>query len=250
MLLLRLLLSITATTALVCTPVQPRPRHVLHAATTDADAARLTATLASSTVGRSFNFECQKQCWFIRRLPGAYQVTADGVEIVAEGPRSKLEAFERWLVKATTDTESFAAESGDGAGPRSVTYDAATGDLEGWTSRGAALDALKSAEGPGFLGAPAAGADESTNDAELADAMAEQAVVEIDYEAAAAVAATKGVVGTVPQSVREDLVGRQFGSAVLDAPEPKIRDVDDDGLDFLDLTEDELEAFAKELAGV
>ena len=46
-----------------------------------------------------------------------------------------------------------------------------------------------------------------------------------------------------------DLVGRQFGSAVLDAPEPKIRDVDDD-LDFLDLTEDELEAFAKELAGV
>ena len=54
----------------------------------------------------------------------------------------------------------------------------------------------------------------------------------------------------VPQSVREDLVGRQFGSAVLDAPEPKIRDVDDDGLDFLDLTEDELEAFAKELAGV
>ena len=41
-------------------------------------------------------------------------------------------------------------------------------------------------------------------------------------------AATKGVVGTVPQSVREDLVGRQFGSAVLDAPEPKIRDVDDD----------------------
>ena len=84
----------------------------------------------------------------------------------------------------------------------------------------------------------------------VADAMAEQAVVEIDYEAAAAVAATKGVVGTVPQSVREDLVGRQFGSAVLDAPEPKIRDVDDDGLDFLDLTEDELEAFAKELAGV
>ena len=80
--------------------------------------------------------------------------------------------------------------------------------------------------------------------------MAEQAVVEIDYEAAAAVAATKGVVGTVPQSVREDLVGRQFGSAVLDALEPKIRDVDDDGLDFLDLTEDELEAFAKELAGV
>ena len=250
MLLLRLLLSITATTALVCTPVQPRPRHVLHAATTDADAARLTATLASSTVGRSFNFECQKQCWFIRRLPGAYQVTADGVEIVAEGPRSKLEAFERWLVKATTDTESFAAESGDGAGPKSVSYGTATGDLEGWTSRGAALDALKSAEGPGFLGAPAASADESTNDAELADAMAEQAVVEIDYEAAAAVAATKGVVGTVPQSVREDLVGRQFGSAVLDAPEPKIRDVDDDGLDFLDLTEDELEAFAKELAGV
>ena len=148
---------------------------------------------------RSFNFECQKQCWFIRRLPGAYQVTADGVEIVAEGPRSKLEAFERWLVKATTDTESFAAESGDGAGPKSVSYGAATGDLEGWTSRGAALDALKSAEGPGFLGAPAAGADESTNDAELADAMAEQAVVEIDYEAAAAVAATKGVVGTVPQ---------------------------------------------------
>ena len=74
-------------------------------------------------------------------------------------------------------------------------------------------------------------------------------VVEIDYEAAAAVAATKGVVGTVPQSVREDLVGRQFGSAVLDAPEPKLRDLDDD-LDFLDLTEDELEAFAKELAGV
>ena len=176
-------------------PAQPRPRHVLHAAATDADAARLTATLASSTVGRSFNFECQKQCWFIRRLPGAYQVTADGVEIVAEGPRSKLEAFERWLVKATTDTESFAAESGDGAGPKSVSYGAATGDLEGWTSRGAALDALKSAEGPGFLGAPAAGADESTNDAELADAMAEQAVVEIDYEAAAAVAATKGVVG-------------------------------------------------------
>ena len=130
-----------------------------------------------------------------------------------------------------------------------MSYGAATGDLEGWTSRGAALDALKSAEGPGFLGAPS-GADESTNDAELADAMAEQAVVEIDYEAAAAVAATKGVVGTVPQSVREDLVGRQFGSAVLDAPEPKIRDVDDDGLDFLDLTEDELEAFAKELAGV
>ena len=149
-------------------------------------------------MGRSFNFECQKQCWFIRRLPGAYQVTADGVEIVAEGPRSKLEAFERWLVKATTDTESFAAESGDGAGPKSVSYGAATGDLEGWTSRGAALDALKSAEGPGFLGAPAAGADESTNDAELADAMAEQAVVEIDYEAAAAVAATKGVVGTGP----------------------------------------------------
>ena len=175
MLLLRLLLSITATTALVCTPAQPRPRHVLHAAATDADAARLTATLASSTVGRSFNFECQKQCWFIRRLPGAYQVTADGVEIVAEGPRSKLEAFERWLVKATTDTESFAAESGDGAGPKSVSYGAATGDLEGWTSRGAALDALKSAEGPGFLGAPS-GADESTNDAELADAMAEQAV--------------------------------------------------------------------------
>ena len=99
MLLLRLLLSITAATALVCTPVQPRRPHVLHAAATDADAARLTATLASSTVGRSFNFECQKQCWFIRRLPGAYQVTADGVEIVAEGPRSKLEAFERWLVK-------------------------------------------------------------------------------------------------------------------------------------------------------
>ena len=164
MLLLRLLLSITATTALVCTPVQPRPRHVLHAATSDADAARLTATLASSTVGRSFNFECQKQCWFIRRLPGAYQVTADGVEIVAEGPRSKLEAFERWLVKATTDTESFAAESGDGAGPRSVSYGAATGDLEGWTSRGAALDALKSAEGPGYHGAPS-GADEITNDA-------------------------------------------------------------------------------------
>ena len=249
MLLLRLLLSTTATTALVCTPAQPRPRHVLHAAATDADAARLTATLASSTVGASFNFDCQKQCWFIRRLPGAYQVTADGVEIVAEGPRSKLEAFERWLVKATTDTESFAAESGDGAGPKSVSYGAATGDLEGWTSRGAALDALKSAEGPGFLGAPS-GADELTNDAELAETMAEQAVVEIDYEAAAAVAATKGVVGTVPQSVREDLVGRQFGSAVLDAPEPKIRDVDDDGLDFLDLTEDELEAFAKELAGV
>ena len=248
MLLLRLLLSITAATALVCTPTQPRRPHVLHAATSDADAARLTATLASSTVGRSFNFECQKQCWFIRRLPGAYQVTADGVEIVAEGPRSKLEAFERWLVKATTDTESFAAESGDGAGPKSVSYGAATGDLEGWTSRGAALDALKSAEGPGFLGAPS-GADESTNDADLADAMAEQAVVEIDYEAAAAVAATKGVVGTVPQSVREDLVGRQFGSAVLDAPEPKLRDLDDD-LDFLDLTEDELEAFAKELAGV
>ena len=117
MLLLRLL-SITATTALVCTPAQPRPRHVLHAAATDADAARLTATLASSTVGRSFNFECQKQCWFIRRLPGAYQVTADGVEIVAEGPRSKLEAFERWLVKATTEPESFAAESGDVAGRR------------------------------------------------------------------------------------------------------------------------------------
>ena len=39
-------------------------------------------------------------------------------------------------------------------------------------------------------------------------------------------------------------------TGVLDAPEPKIRDVDDDGLDFLDLTEDELEAFAKELAGV
>ena len=90
---------------------------------------RLTATLAASTVGASFNFDCQKQCWFIRRLPGAYQVTADGVEIVAEGPRSKLEAFERWLVKATTDTESFAAESGDGAGPKSVSYGAATGDL-------------------------------------------------------------------------------------------------------------------------
>ena len=234
--------------ALICTPASLRqPLHIASAASSADE--RLTATLAASTVGASFNFDCQKQCWFIRRLPGAYQVTADGVEIVAEGPRSKLEAFERWLVKATTDTESFAAESGDGAGPKSVSYDAATGDLEGWTSRGAALDALKSAEGPGFLGAPS-GADESTNDAELADAMAEQAVVEIDYEAAAAVAATKGVVGTVPQSVREDLVGRQFGSAVLDAPEPKIRDVDDDGLDFLDLTEDELEAFAKELAGV
>ena len=166
--------------ALVCTPASLRqPLHIASAANSaDADAARLTATLAASTVGASFNFDCQKQCWFIRRLPGAYQVTADGVEIVAEGPRSKLEAFERWLVKATTDTESFAAESGDGAGPKSVSYDAATGDLEGWTSRGAALDALKSAEGPGFLGAPS-GADESTNDAELADAMAEQAVVEI-----------------------------------------------------------------------
>ena len=141
-----LLLSTAAST-----PSSARRRSLgrgsLHAAATDADAARLTATLASSTVGRSFNFECQKQCWFIRRLPGAYQVTADGVEIVAEGPRSKLEAFERWLVKATTDTESFAAESGDGAGPKSVSYGAATGDLEGWTSRGAALDALKSAEG-------------------------------------------------------------------------------------------------------
>jgi len=100
------------------------------------------------------------------------------------------------------------------------------------------------------LNAPAAGAtDELTNDAELAETIAEQVVVEIDYEAAAAVAATKGVIGTVPLDVRADLVARQFGSAVLDAKEPRLLD-DDDGLDFLDLTEDELEAFAKELAGV
>ena len=46
-----------------------------------------------------------------------------------------------------------------------MSYGAATGDLEGWTSRGAALDALKSAEGPGFLGAPS-GAAELTHDAE------------------------------------------------------------------------------------
>ena len=68
-------------------------------------------------------------------------------------------------------------------------------------------------------------------------------------QAAAAVAATKGVVGTVPQNVREDLVGRQFGADVLAAKEPRLLD-DDDGLDFLDLTDEELEAFAKELAGV
>ena len=67
--------------------------------------------------------------------------------------------------------------------------------------------------------------------------------------AVSAIARAQSAKGTVPQSVREDLVGRQFGSAVLDAPEPKLRDLDDD-LDFLDLTEDELEAFAKELAGV
>jgi len=235
-----LLLSATATSALVCTPTPRRPSHIAYAATgASAGAERLTATLATSTVGRSFSFDCQKQLWFIRRLPGAYRLTGDGaVEIVAEGPREKLEAFERWLVKTTTTTENFAAESGDGAGPKAVTYAAATGELEGWTSRGASLNA------------PAAGAtDELTNDAELAETIAEQVVVEIDYEAAAAVAATKGVIGTVPLDVRADLVARQFGSAVLDAKEPRLLD-DDDGLDFLDLTEDELEAFAKELAGV
>ena len=135
---------------------------------------------------------------------GAYQVTADGVEIVAEGRDQS--AFERWLVKATTDTK-FCSRVGDGAGRRS--YGAATGDL-GVTSRAP----RSTAEERRGAGAPPRRL-RSTNDAELADAMAEQAVVEIDYEAAAA--ATKGVAGT-PQSVREDLVGRQFGSAVLDAP--------------------------------
>ena len=60
------------------------------------------------------------------------------------------------------------------------------------------MASLAAAEGPGFMGAPTAGAaDETTNDFELADAVAERVVSEIDYEAAATMAATKGVVGTV-----------------------------------------------------
>ena len=61
--------------------------------------------------------------------------------------------------------------------------------------------ARRAEEREGRASRRADGADESTNDAELANAMAEQAVVEIDYEAAAAVAATKAS-STVPQSAR------------------------------------------------
>jgi len=213
---------------------------------------RFTANLAASTAGASFSFDVQKQLWFFRRCPATYRLADGAVEIVAEGPRAKLETFERWLRKATTTTNSAGGgEAGDGAGLASVAWTDATGELAGWTSEGAAAS-LAAAEGPGFMGAPTAGAaDETTNDFELADAVAERVVSEIDYEAAATMAATKGVVGTVPQSVREDLVARQFGSAMLDAPEPQLAaaDVAAPAADDLGLSEEELEAFARELAG-
>eukprot|EP00629_Pelagomonadales_sp_RCC1024_P006443 CAMPEP_0119273388 /NCGR_PEP_ID=MMETSP1329-20130426/10180_1 /TAXON_ID=114041 /ORGANISM="Genus nov. species nov., Strain RCC1024" /LENGTH=253 /DNA_ID=CAMNT_0007273589 /DNA_START=119 /DNA_END=877 /DNA_ORIENTATION=- len=203
------------------------------------DNVRFRATLAPSTAGRSLSFDCQKQLWLYRRVPARYTAGDAEVEIVAEGPRAKLEAFETWLKRATSESGGGErGEGGDGAGLTSCGFDDATGDLEGWSSEGVMLAEV---EGPGFLGAPTAGADESALP-EVAEAAALQqeaaeatalqqeaaAISMIDYDAAASVAASKGVVGTVQQEVRETFVGKSFGVEIMDG----------DG--DLDLSEEEL----------
>lgn len=239
-----LLLQLFAlSTAFAPTRLRAAPTRL--AATATEEDVRLRVTLATQTAGRSFSFDVQKQVWLYRRCPARYSVDGSGVEIVAEGAKSKLEPFLKWLEKATSgEPQGMSAESGDGGGLSSVEWLDAEGGIEGWTSEGVDLLGLTQAEGPGFLGAPA-GADEASNDADLVEAVAAQAVaVEesvIDIEAAAAVAATKGVVGTVPQEIRESFVGKAFGAAALD--------VDAAASDDLDLSEEDLAAFARDLLG-
>ena len=204
------------------------------------DVAQLRITLEKP--GRSLSFDCQKQLWLYRRCPATYTLDGEVVEIRAEGSRAKLEAFRAWIEKATSgEPQGTSAESGGGGGLASVEWLEASGTLAGWTSVGVDSSALVAAEGPGFLGAPGAAADEATNDVAVADMAAAQVTSLIDVEAAAAVAASKGVVGTVPQEIRESFVGKAFGAAALD--------VDAAASDDLDLSEEDLAAFARDLLG-
>ena len=97
----------------------------------NAEAVRLKVVLAKSTAGASFNFDCQKQLWLYRRCAATYTLVGDSVEIVAEGDKAKLEAFVKWIERATSgEPQGMSAESGDGGGLTSVDWTTSTGELE------------------------------------------------------------------------------------------------------------------------
>ena len=103
----------------------PRPlvRYARSASEVNAEAVRLKVVLAKSTEGASFNFDCQKQLWLYRRCAATYTLVGDSVEIVAEGDKAKLEAFVKWIERATSgEPQGMSAESGDGGGLTSVDW--------------------------------------------------------------------------------------------------------------------------------
>ena len=93
MLLLRLC-ALALSTAFAPTRLRAAPTRL--AATATEEDVRLRVTLATQTAGRSFSFDVQKQVWLYRRCPARYSVDGSGVEIVAEGAKSKLEPFLKW----------------------------------------------------------------------------------------------------------------------------------------------------------
>ena len=219
--LLRLLAVALASRSLAFAPLgrAARPRARARGAAKAGDE-QLRVTLATTAAGSAFAYDVQKQLWLIRRCAATYSVAGGEVAIVAEGSRKKLEAFLKWATAATAaDGPTFIAERGDGSGLRSVEWAAAEGALAGWT-----CDLGEAADAAAAGGGEADGAGLSADD---------------EVVRAASVAATSGVVGTVPLAMRESLVAKSFGSAALDAGA---------GADDDELSDEELEKIALDLA--